>query len=74
MEYKKRIADGMLRDKLDAMGAILIEGPKACGKAVCLFRWHEKLHKIRTVSCFPLAHTNASRGCGESLHTAAERV
>ena len=32
MEYKKRIADGMLRDKLDAMGAILIEGPKACGK------------------------------------------
>ena len=32
MEYKKRIADSILRDKLDAMGAILIEGPKACGK------------------------------------------
>lgn len=32
MEYKKRIADLLLRDKLDAMGAVLIEGPKACGK------------------------------------------
>ena len=32
MEYKSRIADKLLADKLDAMGAILIEGPKACGK------------------------------------------
>ncbi len=32
MEYRKRIADQMLADKLDAMGAVLIEGPKACGK------------------------------------------
>ena len=31
-EYKKRIADVLLADKLDAMGAVLIEGPKACGK------------------------------------------
>lgn len=31
-EYKKRIADILLEDKLDAMGAVLIEGPKACGK------------------------------------------
>ena len=31
-EYKKRIADALLADKLDAMGAVLIEGPKACGK------------------------------------------
>lgn len=30
--YKKRIADQLLADRLDAMGAILIEGPKACGK------------------------------------------
>jgi predicted AAA+ superfamily ATPase len=30
--YKKRIADQMLTDKLDAMGAVLIEGPKGCGK------------------------------------------
>lgn len=32
MDYRERIADQMLRDKLDAMGAVLIEGPKACGK------------------------------------------
>lgn len=31
-EYKKRIADHILTDKLEAMGAVLIEGPKYCGK------------------------------------------
>lgn len=31
-EYKKRIADQILTDKLEAMGAVLIEGPKYCGK------------------------------------------
>lgn len=31
-EYKKRIADQILADKLEAMGAVLIEGPKYCGK------------------------------------------
>ncbi len=32
MEYRGRIADQLLREKLEAMGAVLIEGPKACGK------------------------------------------
>ncbi len=31
-EYKKRIADEILRDKLEGKGAVLIEGPKWCGK------------------------------------------
>ena len=31
-EYRKRIADVLLAEKLEAMGAVLIEGPKACGK------------------------------------------
>lgn len=31
-EYLNRIADQILTDKLDAMGAVLIEGPKYCGK------------------------------------------
>lgn len=31
-EYKKRIVDQILIDKLDAKGAVLIEGPKWCGK------------------------------------------
>ena len=30
--YKKRIADQMLTDQLDASGAVLVEGPKYCGK------------------------------------------
>ncbi len=30
--YKIRIADKILADKLDAMGCVLIEGPKYCGK------------------------------------------
>lgn len=32
MEYKKRIADQILVDKLEASGAVLVEGPKFCGK------------------------------------------
>lgn len=32
MNYKSRIADQLLQEKLEAMGAVLIEGPKACGK------------------------------------------
>lgn len=31
-EYISRVADQTLDDKLDAMGAVLIEGPKYCGK------------------------------------------
>lgn len=30
--YKHRIMDGLLRKKLNAKGAVLIEGPKWCGK------------------------------------------
>lgn len=32
MEYKHRIADKLLAKKLASKGAILIEGPKWCGK------------------------------------------
>lgn len=31
-EYKKRIADNILKRKLEGKGAVLIEGPKWCGK------------------------------------------
>ena len=31
--YKKRIADNLLQRKLAGKGAVLIEGPKWCGKA-----------------------------------------
>lgn len=32
MEYRKRMADQQLLDNLDAFGAVVIEGPKGCGK------------------------------------------
>ena len=32
MIYLERIADKHLKERLDAMGAVLIEGPKWCGK------------------------------------------
>lgn len=32
MEYKKRMVDTLLEESLDAFGAVLIEGPKWCGK------------------------------------------
>jgi len=32
MDYKKRTADKLLEEKLDAFGAVLITGPKGCGK------------------------------------------
>lgn len=32
MEYLRRMADSMLSDQLEASGAVLIEGPKWCGK------------------------------------------
>ncbi len=31
-EYIPRVADSVLSDKLEAMGAVLVEGPKHCGK------------------------------------------
>ncbi|MCQ2069126.1 MAG: DUF4143 domain-containing protein [Bacteroidaceae bacterium] len=31
-EYHPRIVDELLQEKLDAMGAVLVEGPKYCGK------------------------------------------
>ncbi len=37
-EYKNRIADQILTDKLEAMGAVLIEGPKYCGKTSLAMR------------------------------------
>jgi hypothetical protein len=37
-DYKKRIAEIILADQLDAMGAVLIEGPKYCGKTTMAFQ------------------------------------
>jgi uncharacterized protein len=34
MEYRPRVADAELADRLQTAGAVVIEGPKACGKTV----------------------------------------
>lgn len=33
LKYRKRIVDTMLKRRLMTMGAVLIEGPKLCGKS-----------------------------------------
>ncbi len=37
-EYRQRIADKILSEKLEGMGAVLIEGPKFCGKTTTAFQ------------------------------------
>ena len=32
LKYRPRVADKLLLDQLDAAGAVLIQGPKWCGK------------------------------------------
>ena len=31
-QYRNRVVDSLLAEKLETMGAVLIEGPKYCGK------------------------------------------
>lgn len=38
VEYRPRVADGELAAKMRAVGAVLIEGPKACGKTATASR------------------------------------
>ena len=38
MEYLTRMADSLLEEKLEAFGAVLIEGPKWCGKTTTAMR------------------------------------
>lgn len=42
MEYKHRIADQMLARKLASKGAVLIEGPKWCGKTTGDYAYRRK--------------------------------
>lgn len=64
-EYKKRIADGMLADKLEASGAVLIEGPKYCGKTTLAIQQAKSILYMsdpETLSqSLSLARTNITR-------------
>lgn len=64
-EYKLRIADDILEDKLDAMGCVLIEGPKYCGKTTLACQHAKSVlymadTETRTQNLI-LAQTNISR-------------
>lgn len=37
MRYLHRIADDVLKERLEAFGAVLVEGPKWCGKTTTSF-------------------------------------
>ena len=42
-EYRKRIVDQLLKKKLESMGAVLIEGPKLCGKSTTAIQQAESI-------------------------------
>ena len=42
-QYRTRIADEMLKRKLEGKGAVLIEGPKWCGKTTTAEQFAESV-------------------------------
>lgn len=45
-EYRKRIVDRILEDRLEAKGAVLIEGPKWCGKTTTAMQAAESVLRM----------------------------
>ena len=64
-EYKNRVADRLLADKLEAFGAVLIEGPKYCGKTTLASRQASSVLSMADTDTLSqnlaLARTNISR-------------
>lgn len=48
MTYRPRIIDSMLADRLRVMGAVLIEGPKGCGKTATALQISQTIHRLDT--------------------------
>jgi predicted AAA+ superfamily ATPase len=44
--YRKRVVDGELAERLSAIGAVLIEGPKACGKTESAIQKATTTHRL----------------------------
>ena len=47
MNYLERAADAMLSDRLDAFGAVLLEGPKWCGKTTTASQQAKSIIKMQ---------------------------
>lgn len=64
-EYINRVADRLLADKLEAFGAVLIEGPKYCGKTTLASRQASSVLSMADTDTLSqnlaLARTNISR-------------
>lgn len=63
--YKNRVADRLLAEKLEAFGAVLIEGPKYCGKTTLATQQARSILSMADTDTFgqnlALARTNISR-------------
>ena len=57
-EYRKRIVDQLLKKKLESMGAVLIEGPKLCGKSTTAIQQAESILNVEPGSILDLAELN----------------
>ena len=57
-EYRKRIVDQLLKKKLESMGAVLIEGPKLCGKSTTAIQQAESILNVEPGSILDLAALN----------------
>ena len=51
--YKKRIVDSILEDKLEAKGAVVIEGPKWCGKTTTALQVAKSVLRLDSPSMYP---------------------
>ena len=47
--YRKRVADALLVRKLSGAGAVLVEGPKWCGKTTTASRQSRSIIKLQDV-------------------------
>ena len=73
MKYLPRILDNILEDRLDAVGAVLIAGPKWCGKTTTAMQKAKSILKLqdpdktqgylKTAEIKPLMHTEDVNIC-----------
>ncbi len=62
MRYKNRISDKELLRKLDAAGAVLLRGPKACGKTESAKQYSKSILKVDTdPGVLPFMNTDPQR-------------
>ena len=74
MEYLRRTADLLLSDMLDAFGAVLIEGPKWCGKTTTAEQQANSVLKLQDPDMREEYLATAKSKPSYLLHGAAPRL